>query len=163
MEQDEQTTNTQNNVVINLEKTRSVIYQLAKKVGEYVFQRLRQAELSVDDNNKLDERLVLEWEKIIHVLCMFNVQLILKNKQEIGRDGVIRYAFFVSNGLPRPTSSFKLPARFVATFMKLDAKWRARITQNFTENKSWVGLSLPMKDFGDSTAMMMSETVVPTE
>lgn len=144
------------------QKTRSPIYLLARNVGDYVFKKLREAENESAANND-KELLKAAWEKIIHVLCLFNVQLVLKHKQEIGRDGVVRFAFFVSNGLPRPTSSFKLPARFVEEFFKLEDKWRARITKNFQENKAWVGSPVPLTNFDDPDMISFAEGTVLTE
>lgn len=144
------------------QKTRSPIYLLARSVGDYVFKKLREAENAMATNN--DKELIkTAWEKIIHVLCLFNVQLVLKHKQEIGRDGVVRFAFFVSNGLPRPTSSFKLPARFVEEFFKLEDKWRARITKNFQENKAWVGSPVPLSNFDDPDMVAFAEGTALTE
>ena len=134
-----------------LPKQRSPIYMLARSVGDYVFKKLREAE--GDSKEALKET----WEKIIHVLCLFNVQLVLKHKQEIGRDGVVRFAFFVSNGLPRPTSSFKLPARLVDPFFSLPDVWRARITKNFQENKNWVGSPVPLSNFDDPDMIALAE------
>lgn len=129
---------------ISDKRKRSTIYTLAKTVGQVLFDLFKEDE-------KIDPSLSLEqtWSKAIYLLASFDIQIIVKVKEEVGRDGVSRMTFFISQHLPRPMSSFKLPSKYAKAFFNLNDVMRATASRTFSENKLQLRLDKPYEDFHD--------------
>lgn len=138
-----------------LEKQRSPIYQLAQAYGNFVFSALK---------GRSQEERMMPWVCCIVVAALFNIQIRIKDTTEKGRDGKVRRTFFVSNGMPRPMSSFKLPDDMGSLFYNLPEKFRLLMARSFVENKTLLGVETPFNNFHDENervqAMQAAEAIV---